>query len=165
MPAFYLETSALVKRYRTETGSDFIQELIDGRTPAELFATSHLTTLETEATLARLFKARILTQRAYEVVHGRYLQDAADFLQLQPLQSATINGAIQVSRWHGLRSGDALHLATALILRSNLADLVVISSDADLVIASVQEGFLSWNPTETRSLQELRNQRASRLLS
>ena len=65
MILYYMETSALLKRYRTEPGSDVIVELLERRRPDETFITSYFTLLEVEATAARALKARLLDQDAY----------------------------------------------------------------------------------------------------
>ena len=49
MPLYYLDTSALLKRYKTETGTDVIDELFSSRRPAEVFVTSHFTSVEIES--------------------------------------------------------------------------------------------------------------------
>ena len=48
MAVFYLDTSALVKRYKTEEGSDIIDYLYDNLPKGHSLATSFLTVLEFE---------------------------------------------------------------------------------------------------------------------
>ena len=48
MAAFYLDTSALAKRYKTEEGSDIIDYLYDNLPKGHSLATSFLTVLEFE---------------------------------------------------------------------------------------------------------------------
>jgi hypothetical protein len=42
MPLYYLDTSALLKRYRTEIGTRVVDALFSARTRDELLITSHL---------------------------------------------------------------------------------------------------------------------------
>ncbi len=70
MALYYLDTSALVKRYRTERGTEVMAALFSHQTLDNAFITSHLTVLEVEAVAARAVGARLLTQRA----HGTLLR-------------------------------------------------------------------------------------------
>jgi predicted nucleic acid-binding protein len=56
MPVFYVESSALLKRYKSEIGSAVVAELLDGRTANDYFLTSHFSILEAIAVVARLLK-------------------------------------------------------------------------------------------------------------
>ena len=69
MALYYLDTSALVKRYRTERGTEVMAALFSDQTLDDAFITSHLTVLEVEAVAARALGARLLTQRAYESLY------------------------------------------------------------------------------------------------
>ena len=40
MAVYYLETSALLKRYRTEKGTDLLDELFDSKQESEIFTTN-----------------------------------------------------------------------------------------------------------------------------
>ena len=62
---YYLDTSALLKRYRTEKGSEVIQVLFSERQEDETLVTSHFSSLEVEAMASRALKGRILTRKAY----------------------------------------------------------------------------------------------------
>lgn len=46
MPVFYLDTSAIIKRYYLEQGSDIVDELFEQPLPGDGFHTSFLTLLE-----------------------------------------------------------------------------------------------------------------------
>jgi predicted nucleic acid-binding protein len=56
MTIFYLDTSALVKRYKTEEGSDMIDNLYDNLPRGHSMATSFLTVLEFVSAIRRLFE-------------------------------------------------------------------------------------------------------------
>lgn len=63
MAIYYLETSALVKRYRSELGTDVATELVDRRMLDDYFITSYFSVLEVEATIARALKKHGLLTR------------------------------------------------------------------------------------------------------
>lgn len=54
MPPFYLDTSALVKRYRMEFGSYVVDELIDQPPSGDLLFTSFLAVLEVTSAVHRI---------------------------------------------------------------------------------------------------------------
>jgi hypothetical protein len=62
MPLYYLDTSALLKRYKTEKGTAVIDELFSSRKPGEVFITSHFTSIEIESVAARALKAGALNE-------------------------------------------------------------------------------------------------------
>lgn len=56
MPLYYLDTSALLKRYRTENDTRVLDALFSARTRDELLITSHFTAIEVESVAARALK-------------------------------------------------------------------------------------------------------------
>ena len=62
MTIFYLDTSALVKRYKTEEGSDIIDCLYDNLPRGNSMATSFLTVLEFVSAIRRLLKGNRISQ-------------------------------------------------------------------------------------------------------
>ena len=160
MAAFYIDTSALFKRYRSEPGTPIVEELVDRRKPGEVFLTSYLTSLEVEAAVARALKARLLSQRASRVILGRFSQDSLDFLFVEPLTNAVVSAAIDVVRRHGLRAGDALHLATAMSIRSQYPEMAFVTSDGELASAAVTEGLTLLDPTHPSALNAMHALRA-----
>lgn len=104
MTIFYLETSALVKRYRSEPGTDVAIELIEQRSVEDSFVTSYFSVLEVEATIARALKAHLVDQGGYNRLLGHFSQEIEHIIILQPVNNNTILEAINVARRYGLRS-------------------------------------------------------------
>lgn len=75
MTVFYLDTSALVKRYKTEEGSDIIDYLYDNLPRGHSLATSFLTVLEFVSAIRRLLKSVVTLPLGFiiTVLLGRYL--------------------------------------------------------------------------------------------
>ena len=53
MPLFYLDTSALVKRYRTERGTEVVEQLLANFPPEDRFFTSFLSIIELTSAILR----------------------------------------------------------------------------------------------------------------
>lgn len=62
----------------------------------------------------------------------------------QPVSNNIILEAISMARRHSLRSGDAMHMATASLIQQNgdeLASPILVTGDGELVSAATVEGF------------------------
>jgi predicted nucleic acid-binding protein len=136
MAVVYLDTSALVKLCVVEPGSRLVAALWDG---ADLVVTSRLADAEVRAVLAG-------GRRAGRLDHEAAAEALAVWERLWPglhvvelREVVTASAAALVGR-HPLRAADALHLASALQLRS--PDLVVAAWDEHLVAAARAEGLL-----------------------
>lgn len=58
MALFYLDTSAIVKRYRTEVGTELVEALFNERLPTDELTSSFLAVLEVTSVVHRLLTAR-----------------------------------------------------------------------------------------------------------
>ncbi len=165
MATYYLDSSALLKRYRTEPGTEVVRELIGNSSPDDVFITSLLTTLEIEASVVRILKGRVITEDAYHVLLGRLTQDVRDVLALYPVTSVTIQRAVEITRRHGLRAGDAIHLATALqslswrgeLLATQDRAIVLVTSDRELLTAASRERqLIALDPQAVDAMEQVR---------
>jgi predicted nucleic acid-binding protein len=147
---YYLETSALVKRYARELGTDWVIALTDPALRHDLY-TVRLTGPELIAALAR--KARLGAVAAAEA--ARAIADFRSDWQQQyhaiGVNDRVIDRAMLLAESHGLRGYDAVHLAAAL----EVADayratgggaVTLVSADAELLDAGLAEGLVVDNP-------------------
>lgn len=157
MAVYYLDTSAVLKRYRTEKGTDVVTELYEARTGGDSLLTSHFTCLEVESVAARALKGRMLTQRAYDSLLGAFARDLTEHLYLLPVESALINEAIYAARRHAVRAPDAIHVASAeLAKRDSRDDFVFVASDRELLTAAESAGVETLNPEGDGAIERLR---------
>jgi len=70
---------------------------------------------------------------------------------LAPLTDAILNGAVTVVGRHQLRSGDAIHLATASSILSLAPESegILVSSDSELLSAAANSGMGVLNPQDS----------------
>ena len=162
MPVFYLETSALVKKYRTEKGTEVIAGLFQGKREAEVFVTSYFTVLEITSVATRLLRAGTLRTRTYEVILGRLSQDVRGTIRLQSVSDSVLSEATRLTQVYALRAPDAIHMATALSVRATTHDepFYFLGSDARLNTGCENSGLVVLDPEDTDSLNTLRTYRS-----
>jgi predicted nucleic acid-binding protein len=134
----YLDTSALIKRYVAEAGSEDVNDWIEA---AEVLITGQLTRVEVAAAINRLLRMKLIKdaerQRALELFHEDW-----DDLVRHPLTETTIQRAENLTNTSNLRAYDAVHLATALIWQeTTLRPIYMVTYDRELWQASRAEGL------------------------
>jgi predicted nucleic acid-binding protein len=79
---------------------------------------------------------------AYSDLVKRFRSDWRSFAKIA-VTGSLLELAGEVAEQHGLRAGDALHLASALLLRGQIEEEVEFSvSDGQLRTGAVSEGFV-----------------------
>lgn len=117
----YLDTSALVKLYVNEQGSDTVRELVEA---SSVVATSKVAYPEARAALARSFREDLLKEKDYHLVVAALQYDWTRYLTLDVSDSlAWLAG--ELAEKHRLRGFDAIHLAAALTLKAQIKSRVV----------------------------------------
>lgn len=140
MPAYFWDTSALVKRYFAEAGSKQVGALLDDR--VSLHHVCSLIRPETVSAIVRRTSADEVAARI-----GDFERDAEIQLQEMRIDDALFGEAVQLVRKHRLRGCDALHLASALRLAGVIAgvdeslSLSFVCADDELNAAAVAEGL------------------------
>jgi uncharacterized protein len=154
MAVYYLDSSALFKRYRREAGSAWITTLCQ----TELIVSSALLLVEIHSTLARLTREGAITQADRDLLTVRFIQDTQVF-DLVEIDRAVVHRAsrliIECPPATPLRSLDALHLASAVLLRDRLSQgqagqslASFVSSDRRLLAAAEWAGLPVENPED-----------------
>jgi predicted nucleic acid-binding protein len=134
----YFDTSALVKRYVDEAGSQDIARLM---AEADYQVVSVVVEAELPAALARAVRVGAITQSDGESALHAWEQECDDLMWVQ-LPQATARQAGELAWRVGLRGYDAIHLATALWWQTNLGpSLVVATYDRELWRAAKRQGL------------------------
>jgi predicted nucleic acid-binding protein len=129
----YFDTSALVKLYLTEDGTEQAMALFAA---AEVAIVNALAFVEVGAALAAAVRAGRL--QAAELAAKADLQTLAEtFVVVDP--GGVLDAAADAAERHALRAYDAVHLATALAVAAD--DLVFVCWDADLSATASRAGL------------------------
>ena len=134
----YLDTSALIKRYINEPGTQDVRTWF--RT-ADLVSTGLLTRAETAAGLTRLYHRGIIIDEDYKVALELFHLDWAGFHRI-PINEELIARADFLACQHAMRGYDAVHLSAALIWQEALMLPVTLATyDQELAEASKKSGL------------------------
>jgi predicted nucleic acid-binding protein len=146
MPAYFFDSSALVKRYRQEPGTPRVLGLFTG--PDRLFI-SRLTHVEVSAAVVRRGRGTGATAQQQQATLDRLDDDVRYAVEVVDVAAVVVARAIDVTRRHALRGADAIQLATALIVRGGVApeELILVGTDREMNIAATAEGFQVIDPT------------------
>jgi predicted nucleic acid-binding protein len=156
MASFYFDSSALIKYYIIESGTIWVQNLIDGQLDerwANTISTSALTWVEVISAFAKRHRMGDISTHLYKALTARFLQEARFRYGRLRVNDAVIDTAVELIQCHPLRAYDAVQLATALILNSaliadKLLPLTFVSADNVLCEAARAEGSPAENPNE-----------------
>ena len=139
----YLDTSALVKRYVREKGSDRIEKAL---LSSDMVSTSKLAFPELLSSLARKRRSHDLTEKSFRIAMNRFEEDWRNFLVVDFHDDLLLIIRTLISK-HALRGADAVHLSSALWLtQSSGLPLVFCASDAQLIAAADAESLETFDP-------------------
>lgn len=139
----YLDTSALVKRFVAEPGTEAIRRLFAS---GESIATSKIAYAEIYAALARRRREDDLTPRAFARACSQFERDWTGYVRVA-VHDDVLATARKLLLRHPLKGYEAIHLASALLLQDALgADLLFGAADDRLLRAAQAERIRIFNP-------------------
>ena len=139
----YFDSSALVKRYIEEKGSDKVNSLLAGGSTA---AVSRLAYPEILAAITRRHKAKEIEAGAFERMRKAFKTDWTNLIVVE-FHREVFKFIDEVIAKHALKGSDTIHLASALWLKKTTkAEVVFVASDRELVKAAKAEKFQTCNP-------------------
>ncbi|MDO8670045.1 MAG: type II toxin-antitoxin system VapC family toxin [Dehalococcoidia bacterium] len=162
MAVFYFDTSAIVKRYHLEQGTEFVDQILADRDRQDQFHTSFLTLLEVISAIERLADSGQLQRAIVQPTLMRFDSDLYQRFDLWPISNDLITSAAIIVGQYKLRSADAIHLATAMRLSLAVPDsrIAMVSSDRRLANAGQEAGILVLDPTARDAIAQLNEFRA-----
>jgi len=150
MSTFYVDTSALVKYYIDEIGSDWLRHLFDS-TPEPALLCSQLLVAEVTSAFSRRLRQGTIDATTARDLQNAFHQDCLFKYTLQALDWPIINLAATLLSRHPLRTLDARNRPTALtanqvLIDASLPSLSFIGADNRLNTAATAEGLRVDNP-------------------
>jgi uncharacterized protein len=150
MAGYFVDSSALVKRYVQETGTRWVRSLTRRSTLNHIYL-ARVTAVEVTAAVARRRKGRTLTSPKASSILYRFRRHFAGRYTVVEITPALLDDAMTLANTHALRAYDAVQLAVAIevnrIYQTAGPDPVtLVSADRDLNNAAVAEGLTVENP-------------------
>ena len=151
MSSYFLDSSALVKRYPSEVGSAWTAALTD-----PLAGNSIVVAEISRVEIAAAFAARSrapggITQVERDRLFGLLVRHNTLEYEVIPISTQIVDRAMNLTQKHRLRGYDAVQLAAALDVQAaaraaGLPTLVFLTANEDLLTAAFGEGLAADNP-------------------
>ena len=145
MKIWFADTSALIKRYVREQGSDWLRnEMVNHD-----IVISQLTPIELTAALGRRFRQGVISRFAFYQARRMFLLHLnADQYTIVDLEQHIVDEAMRLTFRQGLRAYDAVQLASAIETGKTVDRnrFIFLTSDAALEAVGSAEGLQTDNP-------------------
>ena len=150
MTQYFLDSSALIKRYIVEPGTTWVRSL-SNRSSGNTVIIAQITQIEIVSGASRRVREGTLTTRTARAVRlliDRHVRRAYVVIGLTP---QVVRRAEDLLAVHPLRTYDAVQLASALesntrIVAAELSPVRFVSADARLLVAAATEGLMTEDP-------------------
>ena len=147
---YFLDTSALVKRYVPETGSNWIQWITDVAANNDL-TISEITWVELHSALSRRQREGSMSAGELDIILQKFRNEFETNYRIIEVDQALIESAGQLVVQYPLRAYDAVQLASGLYVKTLLmsvpeTQLVFVSADNRLLNIAHSEGLAIDNP-------------------
>ena len=150
MAGFFCDSSAIVKRYVNEIGSNFVDGLADLNS-GNVILLARITRVEVVSAIARRLKNGSVTAADAQNAVTAFQHDLTNNYFTVEITPVLLSVAMSLATKHALRGYDAVQLAAALEanderIATGLPPLTLVSADTDLNTAAQAEGFSVENP-------------------
>jgi predicted nucleic acid-binding protein len=147
---YYLETSALVKLYIREAGTEQLLQLVSRRANHR-FAVLTITLVEFRSAIRKRERAGDIDKAVAADLANRFERHLETKFLRQVLNDSVLETATKLIDRYPLRAYDAIQLAGCLTLKeaSGKDQPVFVCSDHQLLEAAACEGLTSLDPSES----------------
>src|SRR5919199_1032942 len=152
MAVYFVDSSALVKRYISEIGSTWVLSLFDPALNNDVLIAA-ITGVEIIAAITRRARGGSISATDATAACNQFRSDLQSEYQVVEITQSIINSAMALAEPLGLRGYDAVQLAAgceinALCIASRLPPVTFVSADDELNAAAANEGLLIENPND-----------------
>jgi len=147
---YFVDSSALVKRYVREAGTSWVRRLTRQGTSNSIYLARIIVVEVTSAIARRRKGGTVLPPRASSIL-WRFRKHLAGRYTVVEITPALLADAAKLANTHALRAYDAVQLSAALSLNAQgiaigLGGVVLVSSDQELNGAAISEGLTVEDP-------------------
>lgn len=150
MSHYFVDSSALIKRYIVEAGTKWILSLTT-RSAGNTIIVAHITQAEIVSGVMRRKRAGMVTERTARATRLQVDRHASQEYQVVGLTGEIVQRAEDLLEFYSLRAYDSIQLASALesnnrLVAAGLSPLAFISADTRLLEAASSEGLATDDP-------------------
>jgi predicted nucleic acid-binding protein len=148
--AFFLDTSALVKRYVSEIGTSWVNSLLNPGAGNAIYL-ARIAGVELVAAITRRSQGGSISVTGAAAALAQFRLEFAGRFHIVALTPRLIAAAMTLAETHALRAYDAVQLAAALTVdfrrrSQGLPRLILVSADSELNAAALAEGVAVEDP-------------------
>jgi len=152
MAMYFLDSSAVVKRYFPEQGHRWILSLCDAAQGHELYI-AQPALVEVVAALCRREREGSITLAERDTLITLFREDSKESYNIWPVTTDLYTLAGDLCRSHRLRAYDAVQLSCTLTLReytraNQVSDLIFVCADVGLLAIASAVGLRVENPNK-----------------
>ncbi len=150
MAMYFLDSSAIVKRYFQEPGHEWIETLHDPNQGHVLYI-AQAALVEVVASICRKAREQDMPLEERNTTIDDFRRDVRSSYSVWVVDNALYTAAGDLCRTHRLRAYDAIQLACTLAVREDAfasqppeaepADVIFVSADRGLLMLALAEGF------------------------
>jgi predicted nucleic acid-binding protein len=144
MDHLFFDTSALVKRYHEEEGTETVDSLIEEEQNQVVI--SSLSVIESASAFRRKHNSGELSQDRMNLLLSEFFEEALDEFGIVPLEEPVTEYSFDLILEEDLRTLDSLQLSTALSIDND--GMVFVSADRNLNEVANRRGLRTLDPTE-----------------
>ena len=145
MSNLFFDTSALVKRYHDEPGTETVDALIEG---GDGIVISSLAIVETASAFRRKYNRGHVEKESMEQLLAAFFQEALEDFQIIPMEESIVQFSFDLVLDDDLRTLDSLQLAAALSIGADGENVTFVSADMELISIAESRGLAALNPME-----------------
>ncbi|NOY07767.1 MAG: type II toxin-antitoxin system VapC family toxin [Spirochaetes bacterium] len=137
----YLDTSALIKNYIEESGSDVVTGIMH---KADNIYVSYITRIECISTFRRILRENNITAAEYKELKAELLHDVEYFTEIE--NKKALENCEEIIDKYQLKTLDSIQLSSAIYIKDDLD--IFICCDIKLNDAAGNERLPVYNPME-----------------
>jgi predicted nucleic acid-binding protein len=131
MPYYFFDTSALVKRYHDEVGTDTVDSVIEDE--ANTIVISSLAVIEATSEFRKRYNSGDLSEAGMRDLLTTFFDEALNDFVIVPMNDVALERAFDLVLRDDLRTLDSLQLSAALAFDADVEGCTFVCADLELI--------------------------------
>lgn len=146
MPLCFFDTSALVKRYYEEKGTEVVDSIIEDKQNQVVI--SSLSIIETVSAFRRKQNTGEITADEVNTLLSAFFKEALEDFIIVPMEDSILHISFDLILEDNLRTLDSLQLSATVSVDNETDGLIFICADSDLVSVANNKELETINPAK-----------------